>query len=68
MGLRVIEVLDAMVRWIEVCMATGHFFIAMNENHGFFLSSRGLWQDDLLSLYLFVLAMKGLEGILREIS
>jgi hypothetical protein len=66
-GLRAIGVPGAMVRWIEICMSMTHFFMAMNgESHGFFPSSRGLRQGDLLSLYLFVLAMKGLRDILRE--
>jgi hypothetical protein len=50
-------------------MSMTHFFMAMNrESHGFFPSSRGLRQGDLLSSYLFVLAMEVLGGILRETS
>jgi hypothetical protein len=56
-----------MARWIEICIFTIHFLVVMNwENHGFFPSFKGLRQGDLLSLYLFVLAMKGLGGILRK--
>jgi hypothetical protein len=47
-------------------MSMAYLFVSMNgESHGFFPSSRGLWQCDLLSPYLFVLAMEGLECIFR---
>jgi hypothetical protein len=47
-------------------MSMAYLFVSMNgESHGFFPSSRGLWQCNLLSPYLFVLAMKGLECIFR---
>lgn len=44
-----------------------HFLVALNrELHDFFLSSKGVRQGDLLTPYLFVLAMEGLSGILRK--
>jgi len=50
-------------------MSTTYFSMAMNgENHGLFPSSKGLQQDDSLSSYFFVLAIKGLGGILKEDS
>jgi len=68
-GLRDIGVPGVMVKWIEVYMSTTYFFMAMNgENHGLFPSSKGLQQDDSLSSYFFVLAIKGLGGILKEDS
>lgn len=69
MGLRVIGVSNSMFRWIDVCMSTTYFIVAINgELHDFFPSSRGQKQGDSFSLYLFVLDMKGLRGILRETS
>jgi hypothetical protein len=58
-GLRAIGVPGVMVRWIEVCMSTTYFSIAMNEeNHGLFPSSKGFQQDDSLSFYFFCFGYK----------
>jgi len=57
-GLKAILVYSFMVRWIEVCISTTHFLVAMNgELHRFFPSFRGLQQGDHLSSYLFVLVV-----------
>jgi len=58
-GLRAIGAPGVMVRWIEVCMSTTYFSMAMNgENHGLFPSFKGLQQDDSLSSYFFCFGYK----------
>jgi hypothetical protein len=48
-------------------MSTAHFSVVINgESHAFFPSSKGVRQGGSLSPCLFVLAMKGLRGILRQ--
>jgi len=67
-ALRAIGVSGAMVRWIEVCIYTTHFYVAMNgKSHGFFPSSRVFDKVILYLLTCLFLAMKGLEGILRDV-
>jgi len=62
MMLRAIGVPDAMVRWIEICMSITHFSVVINEeSHSLFPSFIGLWQGDLLSLYLFVFFHEGFK-------
>jgi hypothetical protein len=44
---------NIMVRWIEICMSTTNFLVAMNEeSHEFSPSFRGLQQCEPLSLFL----------------
>lgn len=53
-SLRATIVHDIMVRWIEVCMSTTYFSVAMNrESHDFFLFFRGFQHGDLF-ISLFV--------------
>ena len=66
-GLNAIGIPQAMVNWIKSCIATPHFSISINgELQGWFKSSRGIRQGDPLSPYLFVLAMEGLNGHIKE--
>ena len=66
LALRTIGIPDTMIRWIQTCITTAHFSVALNgELHGFFRSGRGIRQGDPLSPYLFVLTMEGLAGIMR---
>jgi len=66
-GLHAIGLPPAMVRWITTCITTVHYTININgELHGFFQGTRGIRQGDPLSPYLFVLAMEGLGGVIRQ--
>jgi hypothetical protein len=51
--------------WIRFCISTVRFSILVNGTpSGFFYSSRGLWQGDPLSPFLFVMVMKPLSRML----
>ena len=55
------------LRWMWWCISIAKFSVMVNGTPaGFFSSSKGLWQGDPLSSYLFVMGMEVLSILIRR--
>ena len=58
-----------MVNWIMPCVRSAKYSININGSlEGYFLGGKGIRQGDLMSLYLFILAMEYLNRLLTLTS
>ena len=56
------------LKWIEICIKTIRFSILVKGKPvGFFLAERGLRQGDPLYPFLFIIAMEGLDSLMRRV-
>ncbi|WMV36298.1 hypothetical protein MTR67_029683 [Solanum verrucosum] len=54
------------VNWVKFCISTVKFSILVNGGpEGFFNAQRGIRQGDPMSLFLFILAMEGLNSMVK---
>lgn len=69
MILKIIGIHPLFINWIKECVLTSSFSICFNgELKGFFTSSRGVRQRDLISPYLFIIVMEVFSEIFGKTS
>lgn len=58
-----------MINWIKACVTTSKLCICLNgESVGFFNTSKGLRQNDLISPYFFVITIEVLSSLLEKMA